>query len=153
MQQYLNPNLSGDNGSFARNTTQKQCVFFDRAARIAAKSIMGQKHGCIVVLDGEIIAEGFNRHTMHMFHSYSVHAEVDCLYKINKKKYRHASHKMELFVVRIGPDSFDAPLKFSKPCECCQAAIEKFGIKKVYYSTNYEYETILRERRLTLCRN
>jgi len=121
-----------------RQKTSKQIVFFDRAAKNAQKSTMGQKHGTVIVLDGEIIAEGHNRETTHMFHAFSVHAEVDALNKLNKTKFRHVFAKMEMFVVRIGPMSYNYALKYSKPCEDCQNAISRYGIKHVYYSINHE---------------
>jgi deoxycytidylate deaminase len=105
---------------------------------------MTQKHGCVIVLDDEVLSVGHNYHTTHMFHSYSIHAEVDALRKLNKKKYKYLFCRMELYVVRIGSGRFINTLKYSKPCEGCQCAISKYGIQKVYYSTNWEYEEMLK---------
>jgi deoxycytidylate deaminase len=38
------------------------------------------------------------------------------------------------------------PLKYSKPCNGCIKAIEKSGIRRVYYSSNIEFEKMMIER-------
>jgi deoxycytidylate deaminase len=121
-------------------TTDKQRYFLDRAARMAMKSTMTQKHGCILVVNGEILSEGFNHHFTHMCHKFSIHAEADALHKA--KRYKHILGDAELYVVRIATGKFDNCLKYSKPCCGCQEVILKYGIKKVYYSTNTEYEML-----------
>lgn len=115
------------------------------ASRVAQKSDMAHKHGCVIVLDDEVLSVGHNFHTEHMYHSFSIHAEVDALKKINRRKYKNVFSRMELYVVRIGCGKFEGTLKYSKPCEGCQKAIEKYGIQKIYYSTNYDYEERLKE--------
>lgn len=124
----------------AKSTTDKQRVFLERAARLAMKSTMTHQHGCVLVLNGEIIAEGFNHVSTHMYHRFSVHSEVDALQKA--KRYRHQLADAEMYVVRIASGKFDHCLKYSKPCSGCQTAILKYGVKKVYYSTNDEFEQV-----------
>jgi deoxycytidylate deaminase len=125
-------------------TTDKQRFFLDKAARAAMKSSMGHKHGCVIVKDNTILAEGYNHFFTHMCHKFSIHAEVDAINKA-KKKYKHLFTDVEMYVVRIGTEKFNHCLKYSKPCCDCQQAIMKSNIKRVYYSTNYEYETMLRQ--------
>ena len=127
----------------AKATTEKQRYFLERAARLAMKSTMTHKHGCVLVLYGEIVSEGYNRITTHMFHSFSVHSEVVVLNKA--KRLKHQLADAEMYVVRIASGKFDHCLKYSKPCLGCQRAILKSGVKKVYYSTNNEYEQIWKE--------
>jgi deoxycytidylate deaminase len=119
-------------------TTRKQKKYIDLASKIAMKSVMTQKHGAIIVYKKEIIATGFNYNINNL---YSIHAEMDALASM-KKQYKHLLPDCELYVVRIGPDRFDNPLKYSKPCFNCQNAITKLCIKKTFYSTNYEYDNI-----------
>ena len=45
-----------------------------------------------------------------------------------------------MYVIRIGKESMDYPTKLSKPCKNCYNYIKKSGIKKVYFSTDYEIE-------------
>jgi deoxycytidylate deaminase len=134
---------SEDNES-ARTSNCRREHYMELASKEAQKSYMSQQHGCVIVLDNEIISVGHNRHTKQMFHCYSIHAEVDALSKINKKKYKTMFSKMEMYVVRIGKGIFSETLKYSKPCEGCEAAITKYGVQKVFYSTNWEYEEILK---------
>ena len=123
-----------------RAITDKQQMYLDRATRVAMKSVMTHRHGCVVVVNGDIVSEGYNRATTHMFHSFSLHSEVDALNKLKKTK--HILIDAEMYVVRIASSRFDHCLKYSKPCTGCQDVINKFGVKKVYYSTNTEYERV-----------
>lgn len=124
----------------SRNSKERQLFYMRKAAKIAEKSIMAQKHGAVLVHNDEILAEGWNRSMLYYSHSYSVHAEVDVIHKC-RKKYKDILSNTELYIVRIGPPSLDRCLKYSKPCEDCKKAIERFGIPKVYYSTNDEFES------------
>lgn len=122
-----------------RPCSEKQRIFMEKAARVAMKSTMTHQHGCIIVgSDGTILYEGYNHHKFHMSHTFSIHAEVDALYKAKKGKYKLTD--CEMYVVRIGPQKFDHCLKYSKPCPNCTKEIQKNGIKRVYYSTNHEYD-------------
>lgn len=116
----------------AKITTERQRLFMDRAIRAASKSGMTHKHGCVIVIDDEIISEGYNHFFTKMCHKYSIHAEVDALNKARKKtRSKNVLADAELYVVRVGRDGC---LKYSKPCEDCQCAIEKMGVKRIFYS-------------------
>ena len=122
---------------------EKQKYFLDIAASIALSSIMNHKHGAIIVHKKKIIATGYNDMFSKFSHDYSIHAEVNAIYSL-KGKLKDILHECELYVVRIGPNNYNNPFKYSRPCSKCQNAINKFGIKKVFYSTNYEYDEIIR---------
>jgi deoxycytidylate deaminase len=119
-----------------RNINSKHLIYIEKAAKLALKSTMAHKHGCVLVNDddGMIVSQGYNRSTTIMYHTYSIHAEVDTLMKLKKKANKAILPKCIMYVVRIGPQQ---ELKYSKPCENCQKAILKYGIKSVYYSTGY----------------
>lgn len=126
----------------------RQYTYFKRAITLAQKSTChNQKHGCVIVRDNDIVAEGYNHTHLHMYHRFSVHAEVDALTRLAKlarnKRYMSAC---DMYVVRIGRDSMGHPLKFSRPCEECIKAIQKSGIRRVYYSTNTEFEHLMLEK-------
>ena len=108
---------------------------FDRAIQLAKKSCMTQQHAAIIVKDREIIAEGINHHISYFEHQYSIHAEVDALSQI---KYLSPKFIQDctMLVVRVGPKSRNYPIRNSKPCENCAKAIQNYGIKKVFYSTD-----------------
>ena len=117
-----------------RQCKDKQEFFLKRAAQIATRSTVGNhRHGCVIVYNGEVISEGYNHYTTYFEHQYTMHAEVDALRKVKKHK---KISECELYVVRIGTDLMGQPLKYSKPCANCTCAIVKFGIKKVYFSTD-----------------
>ena len=113
----------------------RQNYYLRIAAEVALNSIMNHKHGAVIVYKKNIISVGFNYH----YGNHSIHAEVAA---INQLKGRNKSiiSECELYVARIGPDKYDNPLKYSKPCNSCQNYIAKKCIKTTYYSTNYEYD-------------
>lgn len=115
----------------AKDMNERQYIFFKKAAQHAYRSNLTQRHGCVVVLNDEIISVGFNHTHVHLYHKYSLHAEVDALRKIKRNV---DLSNAELYVVRIGPDSKGSPLRMSKPCLACQNIIIKSKVRKVYYS-------------------
>lgn len=119
-----------------RNISPRHLPYLEKAAKLAMKSTMTHKHGCVLVNedDGTIVSSGYNRSTKIMYHTYSIHAEVDTLMKIKKKANKYLLSRCVMYVVRIGADS---EFRYSKPCENCQKAILKYGVKNVYYSTGY----------------
>lgn len=124
-----------------KTATDKQTYFLNRAMNVAQRSTCHQhKHGCVIVKNNEIIAEGFNHTNTHLYHKFSIHAEVDALSKLpHNKKYLS---DCEMYVVRINSKFTNSSknwLKFSRPCEGCSKAIHKSGLKKVYYSINEDY--------------
>lgn len=126
-----------------KTCSPKQEFYLRRAAQIAQKSnVKSHKHGCVITRDGEIISEGYNYHTKNMEHGFTIHSEVSALLKLKKKK--STVEDAELYVVRIGAASHGFPTKLSKPCYNCEKAILKAGIKKVYYSTDDEFENYIK---------
>jgi deoxycytidylate deaminase len=116
-----------------KDRDERQEYFLRKAAQIAFRSNMSHRHGCIIVdgKTGDILSSGYNHTSIHLFHKFSMHAEVDALRKINRKT---DLSNAELYVVRIGPESQGTPLKMSRPCDGCSKAIHRANIGKVYYS-------------------
>lgn len=120
------------------NMPQPHVDVFDRAVQLAHKSTMTQRHGAVIVRNGEIIGEGYNHWTTYMSHSYSCHAEVAALLSV-KNKTKKMLQDATMIVVRISNNHcMPNVLKLSKPCENCTKEINKWGIRKVFYSTNLE---------------
>jgi len=103
---------------------------FDKVVSIARKSVMQHKHGAIIVRNGEILGAGYNHITDYMSHQWSCHAEVAAIQNCRKKDRQNLSDAT-LLVVRI---SKEGEPKLSKPCANCKKQIEKYGIKRVFYS-------------------
>ena len=124
--------------NIVKNTNEKQRNYLNIAAKIAIKSPGNpHKHGAIIVYKDTIISSGYN----HYIKGNSMHAEVSAISKINKK-YKGILNECDIYVVRIGPNSFNNPLKYSRPCLDCESLIIRYNLKNVYYSTSYEYDNI-----------
>lgn len=108
---------------------------FDKVHSVASKSTMIHKHGAIITRYGVVIGEGYNYTTKWMSHSYSIHAEVAALLSVPKRN-RHKKYFEDstMFVIRI--EGKDKHCCLSAPCNNCRREIEKYGIKKVFYSTS-----------------
>ena len=119
-------------------SNEKQRHYLDIAAKIATKSpVYTHKHGAIIVHKDIVISSGYNFYIK----GNSMHAEIAAISKINKK-YKGILNECDIYVVRIGPNSLDNPLKYSRPCLDCESTITKYNIKNVYYSTSCEYGTV-----------
>jgi deoxycytidylate deaminase len=118
-----------------RQPDERQEYFLKKAAQIAFRSNLVQRHGCLIVNSqtDEILSSGFNHTYIHMYHKFSCHAEYDALRKV-KKNIDLANS--EMYVVRIGGVRLasDTDLKMSKPCEGCKKLILRANIGRVYYS-------------------
>ena len=133
----------------ARISSEKQKYYLNIAAKIAIKSPMfNHKHGAIIVYKDKIIGSGYN----YYMADFSIHAEVAAIASIHKKQ-KHILSECDIYVVRIGPDRFNNPLKYSRPCTNCSNTIIKNNIKNAFYSTNYEYDTIREYADTHKCKN
>ena len=120
---------------------KKHQLFLSKAAEIAQKSNMLQKHGAVIVYKNKIIASGYNYMCDYMHNNYSIHAEVSAISQMfhNKK----LLELCDIYVVRIAPASMNNCLKNSKPCRSCTNFINKYNLRNIYYSTNYKYDELL----------
>lgn len=123
-----------------KDITKKHQVYLDKAIEVAKYSTMQQKHGAVIVYKNKIIACGFNHITNSLNDNFSIHAEVDVISKLFKQK--QILDECDIYVVRIATNRFNNCLKMSKPCEKCTNFINKYNIRRIYYSTNYEYENL-----------
>uniref|UniRef100_A0A7S0DFU3 CMP/dCMP-type deaminase domain-containing protein n=1 Tax=Amorphochlora amoebiformis TaxID=1561963 RepID=A0A7S0DFU3_9EUKA len=95
------------------------------AAEEASKSILREKHGCVIVRGGEIISRGYNKHAVKvpkkLKGNLSRHAERDAIQNCRKKiDMRDA----DLYVVRWGNSVVGNPeFMYSAPCAACVSLI------------------------------
>ena len=115
-------------------------VFFDAAADEARKSVLSHCHGCVIVDNHRIVARGHNHGNRH--------AEIDALVNLARQLPRHTWTQFDMYVVRISTQ-FEACLKYSKPCRSCRNVILSSRIKRVFYSTNYDFEARAMDAGLT----
>lgn len=118
---------------------RRHTYFCAKAAELAEKSTMQQRHGCVIVYnDRDIIAKGFNHMRCTMETTFSVHAEIEAVNKLRqvlRTKNKDYINKCTLYVVRVSRNhELDNPLCMSLPCEKCREAIHAVGIKRICYS-------------------
>jgi len=114
------------------------------------KSEMRNKHGCVIVNNGEIIARGYNKYRYNFLYTKygtdtkkgcTIHAEIDAITKCDKQSLRGSI----LYVVRF--DRKTDGLLYSAPCHNCEKVlnkmIDKYGMHKVYFSTDMSMKNIL----------
>lgn len=123
-----------DTSAAPRIPTDRQEFYMRLAAKLAFKSDMVERHGCVIVGgDGSIWATGFNHTSVHIRHCHSVHAEIDALCKLKKVDLATA----DMYVVRLGPASLEHRLKLSKPCDSCRTQINRSAVRRVFYSWSH----------------
>lgn len=107
-------------------------LFFDEAYFQALKSEMNFNHGAVLIYRGKIIGKGYNTYNNSSYNEKgSLHAEVSAI-KDGLKKISHKElNKCELVIIRVNKVG-DCLL--SKPCCDCEKFINKYSIKKVFYS-------------------
>lgn len=121
----------------AKEINNEQNYYFKKAEEIARLSNMNHKHGCCIVYKNKIISIANNYHPSYLNNSYSIHAEVACILNLKKNR-RNILKECELYIIRLSP--IENVFKYSKPCKNCTDFINQYNIKKIYYSTNYEYD-------------
>lgn len=104
----------------------------NKAMGLALSSKEKHRHGALVVNKGRVLGYGINVRkndpnicSFPLLES-GIHAEVAAIKRANT-----SLEGATIYVARINKSG--QPL-FSKPCERCQAAIEKAGIKKIVWT-------------------
>lgn len=118
-------------------------TLYQRACRVARKSGMNHRHGAILIHNGSIVAEGYNYESPDFKDLFSIHAEMDVLSKVKHLGKTFLS-QCDMMVVRIGPTTLEHTTKLSMPCPLCRPMIETMGIRRVYYTTNDEFDEAIR---------
>lgn len=114
-------------------TNEIQDKFLRRASSSALNSNCKRyKLGTIIVnrKTNEIISEGYNHYSKTIKHAVTCHSEIDAIQRMRKYP-KHKRNELDLYVVRISDNN---EMRYAKPCIDCTNAIERFGIKRIYYS-------------------
>lgn len=104
--------------------------YIERARKVAAKSSMQFRLAALVVHNGTIVAEGYNKMIEYFSHQYSLHAEVSALSKLKHM----SSATLSEYVMYVYRFSATGETKLSKPCASCQKAIAEMRIQKIYFT-------------------
>jgi deoxycytidylate deaminase len=116
----------------------------------ASKSTLLMQHGCIAVLNGKIIAKGYNNIRSHSKDGLlnfrkccSAHAEISVLHKICINDLpKKIVQKLVLYIVRR---SRSGDMAESAPCLHCTMRMKKLNIKAIVFSNS---EGELEKRRM-----
>ena len=128
--------------------------YFSKARQAAKVSDFWKTHvGAIAVYQGNIIGVGCNLSKTHPIQKYynkfreegndhynpTLHAEINCLNQLRHLNINFS--KVKLYIYRIRNDR---PYGISRPCPSCMKAIQDFGIRDIYYTTDsgFSYERI-----------
>lgn len=133
--------------------SKKEEKFIAIASHYASKSTMNSRHGCIVVLNGNVIGNGFNHLRNYssdkmMNHCYSCHAEIAAvrnaikftkIRQYDEERQNSLLKRMTLYVVRVNNDD---EFLDSKPCNHCYCQLKEIGIRNIIYSDGLSFSEI-----------
>jgi deoxycytidylate deaminase len=111
----------------------KYCDIIKTLVIEAQKSELSFKHAALLMLNNKIVSIGYNHYVSYQKDKqkrWAIHAEVDCLVKLSRKL-RPRCNEMKMYVIRVNKSGH---LLLSKPCCKCNDLIEKYNVKKVFYS-------------------
>lgn len=111
-------------------------------------STMLHRHACALVLGGKIVSLGINTYERD-----TKHAEMNAIEDFFVKNKGKCIHRCILIVIRLGRNGEVHP---SKPCSSCVNMIKRYNIKRVFYSTNGDFEfekgSVIQNEHITLSR-
>ena len=100
----------------------------DIAIEQAARSTGNFRHGCAITSGKKIISYGHN-HMRKNVGTYSIHAEMDALWKIYDSD---LYENKKAVIIRLNESG---KLANSRPCSICMQALKQHGVKTIVYST------------------
>jgi tRNA(Arg) A34 adenosine deaminase TadA len=127
------------------NVLEKLALAIEPASR--------QRMTAMLVYKNEVIALGYNKMKTHPIakrfqkHEEAIylHAEIDCIKNALKVVDVDFLAKCTMYVLRVKRPDHDHNAfvrGLAKPCCGCEMALDQFGIKKVYYTTDEGYASL-----------
>lgn len=120
--------------------------FIASASHYATLSPMNNRHGCIVVMNGQEISAGYNNYRNYsrdkmISNCLSCHAEISAVRNAlkgehNKRKQESMLRRMKLYVVRLNDQG---KYMDSKPCRNCHCRLKSMGVRNVIYSSGEDF--------------
>lgn len=108
--------------------------FFRLARLMSLHSDCRPKMGAVISKGGRPLGVGFNisktRPTFFHLDSSSVHAEMSALINAG------ASSRLAGASIYVYRELFNGDLALARPCVACISILRRYGIKKMYYTTN-----------------
>ena len=112
------------------NSIDESDPIWAKAIQMSSLSPMKFKLGAVIVdKKGRILGKGYNSAKTHPLGSKAdfktLHAEIAALYDC--LKHHREVRGSSIIVYRRGG-------RISKPCPCCEATLNRFGVKKIVYT-------------------
>jgi tRNA(Arg) A34 adenosine deaminase TadA len=118
-------------------------IITKKLIEFAKKSNVNQRHSAAIINGNNIFNIGINKYCTNKKLS-TIHAEIDTLFAF-KTKYKKIIDGVDIIVIRVNNSNNVINLKNSRPCSKCIETLQKYNIRKVYYSNefgNIVYENI-----------
>ena len=123
----------------------KEVAYFSAAQAISKLSDHTTQVGCVIVHGHRIISSGCNsvsrhhrlqaridrKHFGNDLSQGAVHAEIDALIPLIRKK-----RDLSCAAVYVFRQRHDGSLAMARPCARCLEVIQKYGIKRICYTTD-----------------
>lgn len=125
----------------------------DRYLKIALDTLRGMEldpnlnahHAAIIVSGGNILSIGVNKFKKNGFiksfqhHDYcNTHAECDAVLRVRRKI---DLTNAKIFVARLRRDG---QVGNSKPCPMCENVLERYGIRRVFYTVDNKTHAVMK---------
>jgi len=104
------------------------------------------RHAAVIVKAGRVLSVGKNRDKTHpdsvgvdedgLAFTRTIHAEMDAILKVKNKEHLKGA---TIYVARKGRNQ---KAGMSCPCQMCQDLINKYGLKKAIFTTDYGTGTL-----------
>lgn len=114
-------------------------IFKELLKHVHGADMVGNSlHCAAIVHKGNILSIGLNKKKTHPLQKKfadrpekdCIHAEIDALVKI---KHKHILKDCDIYVLRLTKGN---RIMNSKPCAGCEKAINFYGIKNIYWTTD-----------------
>lgn len=121
--------------------SRSQRSYLDLARRVSKNSDCRCKIGSVVVKSGRVLSVGYNEkkigpRVIASGYKHTLHAELSACLGLSECDLRGAT----LYNWR---ETKHGRMTQSKPCEVCQNVLRRFGVRKVYYTTDASLEVMV----------
>lgn len=119
-------------GSSVQQMSQKDIYLLNKAMGLALSSQEKHRHGAVITKKGKIVSWGVN--SLRNLPAVCSNPKAEAGRHAEREAIRRANTDLEgatIYVARINKNG--NPL-MSKPCAACQKAIDKAGIKRIFYT-------------------
>lgn len=114
--------------------SNREIYFLNCARQLAAMSLEKNRHGCVIVRNGNIVGMGINKFRNNPENVTPEHIKLNCSLHAETVAIRQAGNNCRgavLYVARVNTQGID---RNSKPCINCSEVIRAAGIKRVIHT-------------------